>query len=175
VVGGGLWSTFRIRHATQRVAANHLLGGRPGAVQEIREVAVEVIKGGPGVNLGAPGTAFAGVPMAPGMTAPTGGWDPREVDALRQEGIDVSQLNEIRTAMRDALSDPNPQEQLRKTMVLKEKYGLNADPTLLGRLDELDARAHPQVSIADRTEHAWDTLVAAMAKLAHGGSQETRP
>jgi len=165
VVGGGLWGYERLHHAAQRVAVRHLVGEPTTVADRMKELAVETVKGGPGVEIGAPGTPWAGIPLAAGPHEPVGTWDPRAVEELRQEGVDVSALNEIRAAMREALTNPDPEVRLRQAAILRQKYGVGADPALLGRLDSADAQGRVHVSLTDRGKSAAAALGSSIANL----------
>lgn len=172
VIGGGLWSYQRVHRAAQRVAARHLIGDSPTATQRIRELTAETIKGGPGVTFGAPGTAFAGIPVEAGPAGAIGEWDPRLVAELKQEGIEVGAINEIRSALRDALTAPDPADRIRKLAELRRKYGVTGDPALLGRLDGIDAEGRTQGTLTGRGRQMMATFTSSIANLYQGLMKE---
>lgn len=170
VVGGGYWGYRRVHLASQRVAARHLLGEPPTGAQRMRELAVEAVKGGPGVTTGT--GAFAGVPAAPVPGERIGSWDARTVSELKREGIDVSDVNEVRAALRAALTEPDPQVRLKKALELRSRYGVAADPALLGRLDALDAGGRASDTMPDRRQGVVGGFVDGIARLYRGLLQE---
>ncbi len=165
VVGGGLWAGQRVHHAAQRVAAHHLVGDPPSTAQRIRELAIETARGGPGVTTGT--GALAGIPLA-ATPDRAGDWDPATVAALQREGIDVGAVNEIRSALRDALTSPDPALRLARVNELRAKYGLNADPALLGRLDRIDADGRMHGSLTGRGRALVASVTGSIATFYHG-------
>jgi len=172
VVGGGLWSCQRIHRASQRVAARHIIGEPPTAVQRIKELTAETIQGGPGVTVGAPGSVFAGIPTDGRATVAVGEWDPRVVAELKQEGIEVGALNEIRSALRDALTAPDPADRIRKLAALRQTYGVTGDPALLARLDGIEAERRGPDSLGDRGRQMVSAFTASVSNLYQGLMKE---
>jgi len=166
VIGGGIWGFERVDHASQRVAARHLIGTPPTATQKIKEIAVEAVKGGPGVIVGT--GAFAGVPLAPVSNERIGTWDPGTVAELQREGIDVTAVNEIRAALRDVLCEPDPNVRKQKALDLRAKYGVTADPALLGRLDRIDARGRVHGTLTEQGKVLIAGMTASIARLYQG-------
>lgn len=76
------------------------------------------------------------VPAAP-VTEGVGSYDPRDLEELRREGIDLAAVHEIRELMRGALADPDPARRLALAADLKRRFGLDADPALYGRIERL--------------------------------------
>ena len=56
---------------------------------------------------------------------------------LKQEGIDLASIQEIRDLLRAALTEPDPERRARTALALKQRFGLDADPALYGRLERL--------------------------------------
>lgn len=94
------------------------------------------------------GRGESGMPAAPVVSDAIGSYDPAAVRELKREGIDLSDIVEIREMLRTALTAADPVVKMKMALELKRRFGLEADPALLGRLER--AGGAPKLTLTER-------------------------
>jgi hypothetical protein len=129
---GGFVGYERLKAAHAAVVVNGG-GEKMGTVAMVKNTVVEAVHG-----TRAPARDRLDIPGAPVSEDPVQEYDPKVLAELKQEGINLDDIAAIRSTMRTVLTNPDPEARMKAAMDLKARFGLTANPELLGRLESVD-------------------------------------